>query len=195
VSALTARIADGIRVWFTVQTVQGALYTGLGADDFVVTVIAAGDDASTMSAVSESSEKPGAYYYDIPSAFLATNGAGDYMSVIELDASGPPTLSDVKSNMINVSQADIDSLNAELAVVRGQFDRYVIDGGPGQTAIIKDAAGMLLTGRVRIFATAADAAAATLGAADDDDGEIARSDLTAVAAVPGALDSMRQVGA
>ena len=86
------------------------------------------------------------------------------------------------------------NLVRDVDIIRGQFDRYVIDGGPGKTDLVKDSAGMLLTGRVRIFATAAAASAATLGAANDADGEIARSDLNATAATAGQLDNMTMIG-
>lgn len=79
--------------------------------------------------------------------------------------------------------AATDALAAELIAIGGLLHRNaMIDGGSGQLGPSYDANGNLLTGRVRVFADQADLAAATLGAADDADGEVYRYTLTGTVA-------------
>lgn len=63
---------------------------------------------------------------------------------------------------------------ADLAIVKGFQGNVVIDGGDGvASGPTYDAAGMLTAGRIRVFATAAAAEAATAGQAAGAGGEIA----------------------
>ena len=100
-----------------------------------------------------------------------------------------------EGRVINNSALVIDTselLNAEsVAILRAHKDAYVLDGGPGAANVVLDAEGLMLTGRVRVFRTEAEAAAATKGAADGADGEIAALDVTgANTGVAGQLANM-----
>lgn len=81
-----ARTADGIRVWWVVRQGSGALRTGIAASQ-ALTAIEPGDSATSTPTVNESSQLPGTYYADIPSAFFSTNGTGHYSVVIQVTAS------------------------------------------------------------------------------------------------------------
>lgn len=106
---LVAKRDDGFRVWFTVSTSAGVLRTGLLSGNFVVSIVDPDDSASASYSVSESAQKAGLYFFDVPAAFLITNGVGDYVAVIEVSALSPK-LNAVASTMIAVSSQDIDSL-------------------------------------------------------------------------------------
>lgn len=99
-----ARAADGIRVWFIVQNADGSLRTGLGAGDFTVTIIRDDDAATNSPSVSQSSQLSGAYFFDVPAAFLTTNG-NQYAMVIQ------------------VTTAPLDALMAPLFVTRELWDQ------------------------------------------------------------------------
>jgi hypothetical protein len=105
-----------------------------------------------------------------------------------LNLYGPATVDDQSSGVIlNVFARDV--LNHSLR------EAYVLDGGPGNTEVILDAQGLLLSGRVRVFASPAKATAATLGAADGADGEIWAWDITgANTGVPGFLANLKMIG-
>jgi hypothetical protein len=112
-------------------------------------------------------------------------------------SSAARALADVVDNVWDANNADHlipDSAGFNLMALRGQFDRYVIDGGPGKPELEKDGAGLALKGRIRVFSTAAAAAAAVLGAPDDASGELYRASLEAAAVSPGKLDSMKLIG-
>lgn len=83
------------------------------------------------------------------------------------------------------------SLAEAIAIIRGGRLWHVLDGGSGTANVTLDAKSLMLSGRLRIFATAVAAAAATMGAADGADGEIASTTFTTAAAVAGAIDNMR----
>lgn len=107
------RSANGFRGWFAVE-VEGVLRTGLVPGDFVLTVINDSDTANTVVAVAQSTQKPGVYFFDVPSSFLVTHGAGQYNVVLVTNtalggASQPPVL-DVYTEMLGVTLADLDSL-------------------------------------------------------------------------------------
>lgn len=97
--------------------------------------------------------------------------------------------------VINNSALVIDTselIDSEsLAILRAHKDAYVFDGGPGAANVVLDAEGLVLTGRVRVFRTKTEAAAATKGAANGADGEIAALDVTgANTGVAGQLANM-----
>lgn len=108
---LIAKRADGVRVSFSVSISAGVLRTGLVSGNFTATVVSPADDASALYPVSESTQKPGLYFFDVPAAFFITNGVGDYSTVIEVAAS-TPKLNAVASTMISVSEQDLNSLAA-----------------------------------------------------------------------------------
>lgn len=67
----------------------------------------------------------------------------------------------------------------DLPIVKGMLlGNYVLDGGAGSAAVSYDANGHAASQRIRVFADASATAAATLGAANDADGEIARVVIT-----------------
>ncbi len=89
-----------------------------------------------------------------------------------------------EGRVINNSALVIDTselLDSEsLAILRAHKDAFVIDGGPGAVNVGLDAEGLMLAARIRVFRTKAAAAAATKGAADGADGEIAAIDQAAI---------------
>ena len=107
-----AKTAVGFRGWFLVETNGGSLRTGLVAGDFTVTVVNPSDTAGTAPVVSESSTKGGLYFFDVPTAFLTTNGIGEYGVVIEIDTfAGPsnaPNVRGTASHVLRVSLADLE---------------------------------------------------------------------------------------
>lgn len=107
-----AKQSNGFRGWFSVKLDNGTLRTGLINSDFTITVRAPGDDDGYIAVVYES-VKSGVYYFDISSGFITTNGTGEYGVIIEVDTSGTsgsPNVIDVKSEILKVSQQDLDSL-------------------------------------------------------------------------------------
>src|SRR3990167_4515457 len=110
------RSASGFRGWIAIE-VAGVLRPGLTTADFTVTIITSDDDASTSAVVSESTQLPGVYFFDVSSAFLLANGVGQYNVIISTDTtlgseSQPPVL-DVYTEMLNVAAHDFDSLSGE----------------------------------------------------------------------------------
>ena len=109
-----ARIADGFRGWLSAVSDEGTLRTGLVAGDFVATIINPGDTANTIAAVSESTQKPGVYKFDVPSAFFTAHGAGEYAVIVQVDTvngpSDPPNVVDIVTAILTVSQQDFDTL-------------------------------------------------------------------------------------
>lgn len=104
----TTRTATTLRVWFPI-TRNGQLVTGLLPGAFTVTVVDAADAASSSPAVAESSTKAGVYFYDLPSAFLITNGVGEYVGTVEVSSTGP-FVRTVIEDTIKVTLEDVDSL-------------------------------------------------------------------------------------
>jgi hypothetical protein len=130
---LIAKRADGIRVSFSVSISAGVLRTGLTSGNFTVTVVSPGDDASALYPVSESTQKGGLYFFDVPAAFFIANGVGDYPAVIEVAASAPK-LNAVASTMISVSEQDLNSLAA--AVWDEPAGSHVAAGSTGLSAVL-----------------------------------------------------------
>jgi hypothetical protein len=93
---------------------NGSLRTGLVGGDFTAAVVEPGDAATTAPTVSESTQKAGLYTFLVPSAFLVTNGAGEYGVSIEVDTfagpSGSPNVRDAVGHVLRVSLADLDDL-------------------------------------------------------------------------------------
>lgn len=102
------RSSTGVRVWFTVTNANGSLRTGLVGANFTVTLIRDDDGASNNPTVTESAQLAGAYYFDVPSAFLTTSG-DNYFMVIQV------TLAPVSvtSAPLFVSQSLWDQLETE----------------------------------------------------------------------------------
>jgi hypothetical protein len=102
--------ADGMRAWFALVDKNGVLRPGAAASAFTVTVVDPADTTSNTPAVSESSTKGGLYTFLIPTAFITTNGVGDYGVVVEVNAATPPKVIDVMSKVLRVDVQDFDSL-------------------------------------------------------------------------------------
>ena len=81
--------------------------------------------------------------------------------------------------------ANVDSLLVRLgandtAIIKGLLlGNYKLDGGSGNASAVYDSNGCMTAGRIRVFASLSATSAATAGAADGADAEIARVDLTA----------------
>ena len=102
------------RGWFHVQTSLGTLRTGALGDDFVVTIVTADDLGSHISHVTESTQKPGLYYFNIPTSFLVVSGVGSYGISVETNIDEYPSVFDCKSHVLNVTQNDVDSLSGSM---------------------------------------------------------------------------------
>jgi hypothetical protein len=123
------RQQGGFRAWFTVSK-NGALRTGLVNADFTVTFVDIDDSASATYTVTESALKGGLYYFDVPSAFITTNGEGEYAAVVEVNATGPK-LDAVASGILQVSRDDLRGV----ALLRyGGAVHIDVNGGVGGTA-------------------------------------------------------------
>ena len=116
------RTASGFRVWFFAVRGNGLLRSGLVAGDFVATVVDSTDAASAIYVVSESTQKPAMYYFDIPSSFLLTNGVGEYAVGIQIDTragpSGSPHVRTAFTDVLKVTTEDFDSLAQSLIAAR-----------------------------------------------------------------------------
>ena len=109
----------------------------------------------------------------------------------------PPTASAIADSVLEELVLDHHTVAGSLAeylvkAVGVAQENTVIDGGAGAAEIVYDTTPFALTSRLRIFATPAEATAATPGAADGADGEIARVTYTGTphgtyAALPGSL--------
>jgi hypothetical protein len=114
---------------------------------------------------------------------------GDYQGTVW---PGGPLASEIQSGLATSTTvttaetailAALDTVLADLLAIGGLLHRNaMVDGGAGQTGPSYDANGNMLVGRVRVFTDAAGLAAATLGAADDADGEVYRFTLTGTVA-------------
>ncbi len=158
--------ADGFRAWFTIVE-KGVPVPGISSSAFTISVRDPADSVTNSPSVTESGIG-GLYYFDIPSAFITTNGIGSYAVLVEVDSTVQPKVTDAMSEVLRVSQVDVD-------IVAGlMYRNSFLD------STTHNANGHLLTGRVRLFDTSANAAAATDGGSGET-GEIASFDITAVA--------------
>ena len=86
------------------------------------------------------------------------------------------------------------SFGQAMALVAGHAGKNaVLDGGAGVPNVPHNGNNNLTTCRLRVFATAAEASAATLGAADGADGEILRSTFDSTNYVSGSLTAVPEV--
>lgn len=107
------RTINSLRIWFPVIR-NGSLVASSTADDFTVYVIDQNDSGFVSPFVTESTQRSGIYYFDIPSAFLVSSGTGDYNVSIEVNRTNP-TVMDVYYGHINVTDKDIDSISATVS--------------------------------------------------------------------------------
>jgi hypothetical protein len=105
---------NGFRGWFPVALSNGSLRTGLVAGDFTVTVVDSADGDNFLPTVSESTQKPGLYYFDIDTTFLTSNGVGDYGILVQVDTfagpSGGPNVRASFGGNLKVSEKDFDDI-------------------------------------------------------------------------------------
>jgi len=103
----TTKIQNNFRGWVVVVDARGGLATGLLSSSFIVTVRDPSDVASSVPLVTESG-KPGLYRFDVTSSFFASNGVGEYGIVVEVNNGAG--IKDVQSNVLKISQNDLDSI-------------------------------------------------------------------------------------
>jgi hypothetical protein len=96
---------------------NGAIVPSLVPGAFTVTVVDPLDTVTSTPAVVESSVKPGVYYYDIPAAFLTTNGAGKYIATVEVRSLSPFVTASYMDPLF-IEQSDIDVIFALLERIR-----------------------------------------------------------------------------
>lgn len=111
--ARISRTDETRRVFFRIER-NGRLAAGIDSADITVTVVNPADSASASPVAAETVEKPGVYYFDLPSAFLTV--VGEYGAVIEVDSTGP----NVRTTFafpVNVTIRDMDSAVANMIAV------------------------------------------------------------------------------
>ena len=108
---------NGFRGWLQAVRTNGTLRTGLSNTDFDVNVVNNMDTTSIVPFVSESVQKSGLYYFDIPTYFLLSGGLGEYGVSIEIDATSPPKVTSASSEVLKINQDDFDSLSGSLPSV------------------------------------------------------------------------------
>lgn len=104
------KTATSYRGWVAVVRSTGALRTGAVAGDFTVTIVDPADSTSTTTSVTESTQKPGLYYFDVSSVFLTANGVGSYGITVEVDITTSPKVTDSLGAILKVTSQDLDDL-------------------------------------------------------------------------------------
>ena len=107
------KTSSSYRAWFSIAS-GGELITNISSGSFIVTLINKNDTSATSSMVTQSLQKPGIYRFDIPSEFLLSNGIGNYGICVEVNQMIAPTVIDVFSKVLQVSQEDFDSLSGSI---------------------------------------------------------------------------------
>lgn len=136
--------ADGFRGWLRAQQPNGKLRTGLLAAAFTVTIRDAPNAASSIVAVTESG-KPGLYFFDIPSAFFAAGGLGEYGVVAEVDTkaagSGPPHVIATFSETLRVNAqnfGDFATLARQILIEKILRNKLITDPSAGTITVFDD---------------------------------------------------------
>jgi hypothetical protein len=132
-------VGSSLRVWFGVVASDGTPRTGLTSDKFTITTVAPDDSASVSATVSESTQRPGLYYFDIPGSFFTTYGPDTYSAYIQVSDSAP-LLNASGTKPIKVTQEDIDTLgtNSELLRKLATNRMEQTSGNPGQLVLFDD---------------------------------------------------------
>lgn len=104
---------SNFRGWFHLEA-DGLIRSGAVANDFIVTIVTANDLGSYIPFVTESVQKPGLYYFDIPTSFLIASGYGHYGISIQTIIDEFPTLATCQSHVLHVRQNDLDTLSSSL---------------------------------------------------------------------------------
>lgn len=106
----------GFRAWFFAIQSDGILRTGLVDGDFTVTVVDSSDSFNLAPVVVESTQKPGMYYFDIPSTFFSDHGVGEYVVGVQIDCvdgpSGPPFVRTAFTQVLRVYSKDFENIEA-----------------------------------------------------------------------------------
>lgn len=102
-----SRTALGFRGYFTLVDENGVLVPNKESGYFIVTTVSPDDTANVISTVSESSQKSGLYFFEVPTAFLLSHGVGNYAIVVEVDCD---EATDAFSEVLVITQADFDSI-------------------------------------------------------------------------------------
>lgn len=167
-----ALITTGVRVFFNVVDSGGALRAGLPPEKFAAVLLEPSNTASVALPVSESSQKPGVYFVDLPSSFLSTHGNGQYgLSVEVIDT----TVNAASLFSVDVTREDIDNLVLD-GIVDGFLDRAdavetgvtwrqglramaailggLVTGGPGNPAFRRLGGNLASASRVTVTADA-----------------------------------------
>lgn len=174
------RSALGFRGWLAAVRSTGQLRTGLVAGDFTATIVAPGDGAKTTMTVSESTQKAGVYKFDVPSAFLISNGSGEYVVVVEINSTSAPVVRDVQTSILRISSHDFDTIGNMTTRILGLSHEHfrVLNGA-------HDTDGNLTSATVKIYPTKTDA--------DADTNAIAVYAVTATFSGPGKMTAFKQV--
>lgn len=106
---ITTRQVDGIRAYFVAVTATGKIAPGIAPGDITVTVVAPDLTTGTTAIAAETTAKPGLYTALVPSAFLITNGVGDYALTLEIDSTNP-RVAGVTVHGVLVTRKDIDDV-------------------------------------------------------------------------------------
>jgi len=105
-----SRTDDTFRGWFQVITGTGVLRTNILSSSFTVVVINPTDTANVTVPVTQSLQKLGLYYLDIPASFLSSSGPGEYGVSVEIDVTTAPKVTTAFSNVLRISYQDFDTI-------------------------------------------------------------------------------------
>lgn len=102
-----------MRAWFQVAR-DGALVANIPTSSFITVLINSSDSSYLSCSVTQSLQKLGLYYFDVPSSFLLASGTGDYGISVELNTNTPVVVTDTFSAMLRVTREDFDSLSGSI---------------------------------------------------------------------------------
>ena len=102
-----------LRVYFRV-TSGGNLVSGLSPLIFSSTLINPDDSDSSISTITESTQKPGIYYTVLDSLFLVLNGVGMYGLSIGIHKPAPNRIDDEVLFPIEVTEGDLSTLTTQV---------------------------------------------------------------------------------
>lgn len=106
------RTDDSFRAWFQVVTNAGVLRTDALSSSFTALVINPADSATSTATVTQSLQKPGLYYFDVPSSFLTASGPGEYGVSVEVNITTSPKVVSAFSDVLRVSYNDFDTITS-----------------------------------------------------------------------------------
>ena len=136
--------ADGFRGWFRAQQPNGKLRVGLPAGAFVVTIRDAPNATSSVVPVTESG-KGGLYFFDVPPAFLAGGGLGEYGVVAEVDTkasgAGPPHVVATFSETLRVNAqnfGDFADVARQILIEKILRNKLITDPVAGTITVFDD---------------------------------------------------------